>query len=778
MHGNVFTHVNVFLLFITASNVTPPSTKQNLSATMDTDLTLSQAAKCLALKASQKKAPLPPKRTSSFKDQMQPPPGHFKDVSRSQLTTAGDEWCLITSMTDSIDMSNITNESLSDHHRSQSSSDDLLSTPASQSRNGSLERILEHCKSPANSPRSTSHDQSYGPNSPAQSNEQKTPETDISDMSLPPPPAALLEDFSPDMPRIGRAMPPCAIADQQLLSQLRQSLKKTTTTKKSKQKRDDNVDSGHSSPCGGLNASTREAVTGYRTLPRESGSRQAQQDELVQALVRRTSDNNRSLGFGKVTSSENRLSESCSNLTEMVLQMPTPEVRRKVEEWQAGVERSLGELESPSVGRDVNAEEGQMFRPERLRSSQRKFDSSAAAGPQLCIANYMMKPGMQRTASPVAAAVSDDVPAPPLHRFGRSQDTSRQDTTECSKPDKMPPQSDKQKWKLSKRKPTPDDHDSKVPCSSAIQPPADSNHHLPTTSRPSNWVERAPLGPVTGGVPCLPSGGAIDGVRKLPTTQGCKDNPYSGSAEVFSRPMDPAAGVDFKPRAKPRKSLDTQAKNVDRADTALGLSSLKKGDIKKLDHMKQQRSLENEAATQECPKSPKLFSSKVLKDSAASDGQKPVPPGLKPVLPGFKPTQPAPLVAPQQLAARASLHHVSPEKEKGEAADTEPVTKETVGKMTQSLSINLDLLNSSETRHSSSVLMHLSDEVNTLHRICSSYVESLPPHGKFQFREILSLLETVAEGLKTGSGGSGKEYDRLLVTLQNCLRGIEGALKR
>lgn len=767
---------------MTASNVTPPSTRQNLSAAMDTDLTLSQAAKCLAQKASQKKAPLPPKRTSSFRDQMQqPPPGHFKDVSRSQLTAAGDEWCLITSMTDSIDMSNVTNESLSDHHRSQSSSDDLLSTPASQSRNGSLERILEHCKSPANSPRSTSHDQSYGPNSPAQSNEQKTPETDISDMSLPPPPAALLEDFNPDLPRIARAVPPCAIADQQLLSQLRQSLKKTTT-KKSKQNRDnDNVDSGHSSPCGGLTASTREAVAGYRTLPRESGSRQAAQDELVQALVRRTSDNNRSVGFGKVmtSSSENRLSESCSNLSEMVLQMPTPEVRRKVEEWQAGVERSLGELESPSVGRDVNAEASQAFRPERLRSSQRKFDSSAAVtGPQLCIANYMMKPGVQRTASPVVAEVSDDVPVPPLHRFGRSHDTNRQDLVECSKPpEKMPVQSDKQKLKLSKRKPLPDDHSSKGPSSSTIQSPAANNHHLPTTSRPSTWLERAPASPITGGVACLPSGGANDGVRKRYTTQGGKDNPYSGPAEVFSRPMDPAAGVDLKPRAKPRKSLDTQAKNVDRADTVLGLSSLKKGDIKKLDHVRQ-RSLENETAAQECPKSPKLFSSKVLKDGAAPDGQKPVPAGMKPALPGFKPTQPAPLVAPQQLVARASLHHVSPEKEKGEEADTEPVTKETVGRMTQSLSLSLDVLNSSETRHSSSVLMHLSDEVNTLHRVCSSYVESLPPHGKFQFREILSLLETVAEGLKTGSGGGAKEYDRLLVTLQNCLRGIEGALKR
>lgn len=763
--------------------MTPPSAKHRTSNVTDIDVTLSQAAKCLAQKASQKKAPLPPKRTSSFKDQMQPLPSQFRDLSKAHMTSAVDEWCLVTSMTDSIDMSNVTSESLSDHHRSQSSSDDLLSTPASQSRNGSLERILEHCRSPTNSPHST-HDISYSANSPAQSNEQKTPETDISDMSLPPPPAALLEDFSPDVPRLKRGVQHCAIADQQLLSQLRQGLKKTTAMKKSKRKQDENVDSGHSSPAGGGGLSSlskaKEFVTGYRTLPKESGSRQVHQDELGHGVgIRRTSDINRSFVNGK-TSLENRLSESCSNLTDMVLQMPTPEVRRKVEEWQAGVERSLSELESPVVAKDVNAEEGAAFQPsDRIRSSQHSYESSVPSVQPLCIANYIMKTHPQQVSSSTVGSVgaeSNDISVKMRNKIIPGHDNSSTDVTESSSRGQVFQQPDKPKWKVSRKKPAHDNLESEA--STSVLPAPLENRLLQPGGGPSNLLS----GPGSSSPGNFKS---ETGRRRLTIAQGHGEEPVSSSADAaraFAKPLDPqASSLDIKPQAKPRKAVEVQTRNTEPPGTVAGASSLLKGDValRKLSQVKQQ-SLESEAISEESHSSAKLFSSKAVKD-VVSDGLRPVPTGAKPALPGLpglKPNQASPLVAAQQLSARASLHHVSPEKEKVEPSLAVPVTKETVARMTQSLSHNLELLNSSETRHSSWALMQFSEEVQTLHRICSNYVESLPPHGKFQFREILSSLETVAEGLKMSSGSSMKDYDRLLVNLQSCLRGIEGTLKR
>ena len=120
----------------------------------------------------------------------------------------------------------------------------------------------------------------------------------------------------------------------------------------------------------------RLAVRSCVTMPRASVGL-LYQDELLQVLGRRTSDVN---SQSKVDSAENRLSESCSNLSEMVFQMPTPEVRRKVEEWQAGVERSLTNPHSGDAIRDQIA---------KMLSSQRKRDD--VISPEVS-ADSIMKP--------------------------------------------------------------------------------------------------------------------------------------------------------------------------------------------------------------------------------------------------------------------------------------------------------------------------------------------------------------------------------------------------
>jgi len=164
--------------------------------------------------------------------------------------------------------------------------------------------------------------------------------------------------------------------------------------------------------------------------------------------------------------------------------------------------------------------------------------------------------------------------------------------------------------------------------------------------------------------------------------------------------------------------------------------------------------------------------SKIVPPAALTEKPKPIPSGPKPVLPAFKPSSSSG-VGPSLLnVARTSLHRVSPDSE--ELQTEKPISIGTLTELTVNLSNTVCALNSADRRHTSNFLV-ISEQVQSFHRACSGYVESLPPHGKFQFVEMLSLLTGVAEGLKTGNA---REYERLLVTLQGSLKDIENALKR
>jgi len=132
----------------------------------------------------------------------------------------------------------------------------------------------------------------------------------------------------------------------------------------------------------------------------------------------------------------------------------------------------------------------------------------------------------------------------------------------------------------------------------------------------------------------------------------------------------------------------------------------------------------------------------------------------------------------QQLVAQSSLLHRSggatTSTDKEVTSDDTECTKENVLSLAHRLSKRLFELTAKPT--SSTLLQPLSDDVQAFHRICSGYVESLPPHAKFQFREIIATLETVADGLRASGG---RDHDRLLVTLQNSVHSIqEAAMKK
>jgi hypothetical protein len=150
-----------------------------------------------------------------------------------------------------------------------------------------------------------------------------------------------------------------------------------------------------------------------------------------------------------------------------------------------------------------------------------------------------------------------------------------------------------------------------------------------------------------------------------------------------------------------------------------------------------------------------------------SSASKPALVGARPILPGSKP------VLPAQLSTRTNLHRVETTAG-GRTTEDGPVTKEALVRLSDDLRVQLDALLSGSSKHYS-VFMQLSEHASNFCNACASYVDSLPPHGKFQFRELLTSLQTVADGLKTCNASA---YEKKVAELRSLVADISTAVKR
>ncbi|CAI9726957.1 tyrosineAbl-likeprotein kinase Abl-like isoform X3 [Octopus vulgaris] len=80
-----------------------------------------------------------------------------------------------------------------------------------------------------------------------------------------------------------------------------------------------------------------------------------------------------------------------------------------------------------------------------------------------------------------------------------------------------------------------------------------------------------------------------------------------------------------------------------------------------------------------------------------------------------------------------------------------PVTKDSIIEASSRLGGRIDSLATSSSK-SSGEFMDLSKQVQTYHEMCSQFIDSLPPHSKFQGRELLNRLHLELQKLKTLSG--------------------------
>ncbi|XP_064648869.1 tyrosine-protein kinase Abl-like isoform X2 [Lineus longissimus] len=79
---------------------------------------------------------------------------------------------------------------------------------------------------------------------------------------------------------------------------------------------------------------------------------------------------------------------------------------------------------------------------------------------------------------------------------------------------------------------------------------------------------------------------------------------------------------------------------------------------------------------------------------------------------------------------------------------------------------------------SSMTLMQLSEKVQSFHNKCVTYVDSLAPSVKFHCRELLMRLENHGETLKTCSGANIRENDNVLKELDMNLKDLSQIVKR
>ncbi|ELT92989.1 hypothetical protein CAPTEDRAFT_190507, partial [Capitella teleta] len=614
-------------------------------------------------KSCKKSAPIPPKRTSSFRTQHE-----ASSSSQSGLPPPPpDQFPL------EVDLNCVNNSVMTDSRQSQSSSEELLSTPASHSRSGSLERILENKIMSQERSRSNSWDRSGS--SPVKG-ELKTPDTDISDVSLPLPPPSLIEEE----PKI----------DSTPLSYLRQSLRKTQHPKPKKTAED-------AEGVGTLDsANVKKSISRYGTIPK--GARIGQ---FLASLEDSSQDAPQMTQISP--SGDNKLSDSCSNVADMVLKMPTPEVRRKVEEWQQGVEQSMAA--------ELKGSNGEVQPSNLVRSSS--FGMGTTDEKSTIVSTFLTRQKSDVTpdkpGSPLAKRTTKPTPSP------RAQHKFKSSTLPVDKSSERVLQREASQ-NLANILSSPQ----RVGGMATARTTSSSSEEVLDNNSANSCIGNA-------------AGKKKKGKANMPIVA-----PYTSS-----RSENTQRKFGTQEKEKSKKEIKESKEPKVKSPTS-GFKS--QGSIRdKLGLFKQSS---KEKSKESAPPPAPSSSSSVNKPS----GAKAMQPSIGQVI-----------QSAGQLPARSTLHHIKSDESNGNEAA--PVTKETVIALSGQLSSYLDEMNSVRSKHSSNFLQ-LSEQVQVFYRSCSSYVESLPPHGKFKVQELVSRLEKVADGLKTCSSASSvRGYDTLLTEL-------------
>lgn len=144
------------------------------------------------------------------------------------------------------------------------------------------------------------------------------------------------------------------------------------------------------------------------------------------------------------------------------------------------------------------------------------------------------------------------------------------------------------------------------------------------------------------------------------------------------------------------------------------------------------------------------------------------PPGSKPVLPR---AQGKPPVLP-----KTSISQKLSNDDSGLESSSENITKESIVDLSRALNTSINALKGVHTSHGS--YLQLSDKVHLFHQSCTSYLDNMPLHARFHFRELLGKLDEKREGLKICATSNSRDIDRLMQELQNIVQDMVNVVQR
>jgi abelson tyrosine-protein kinase 1 len=175
----------------------------------------------------------------------------------------------------------------------------------------------------------------------------------------------------------------------------------------------------------------------------------------------------------------------------------------------------------------------------------------------------------------------------------------------------------------------------------------------------------------------------------------------------------------------------------------------------------------------------------VASDEKPTVPTKPPVKATKPVLPASIPKLPVgsaaiyatPTVPRPPVVARETKFVTEEEGCVAPASRVSGGERESVLEISQALETSLTSLRSAATV-SSSTWLQLSDKVGVFHSSCVGYAESIVPHARFHFRELLTRLESQARQLRSAGARNSTDNTRLCAEVQNTVRDVINAVQR
>lgn len=127
------------------------------------------------------------------------------------------------------------------------------------------------------------------------------------------------------------------------------------------------------------------------------------------------------------------------------------------------------------------------------------------------------------------------------------------------------------------------------------------------------------------------------------------------------------------------------------------------------------------------------------------------------------------------ISAKPTLDTRTPDED---LKTTDKSSKETILEISQTLE---SILNGIKTNPSvsSATWLQLSDRIGSLHTSCMDYADNVvPAHTKFQFRELLTRLETQARQLRSAGSRNTSESTRYLAEVNNTIKDVVNVVFR